>query len=217
MTSALFTWFGASTRHIAKYAFFHRNLGAREVVTIRTRFPPQVASHLGWQSFEKEGVSRAHELKDVDVAHVMSGGMFKYVCFRNAVPEFRPRAVICDSGPYLVNAEHIDKFLIQQGIPFRLAPAIELMWDLDGLRDRQHAILDYLRDTPLLILNSEEDSIVPRDAVSAVVELQGEYTKEKLWKTGKHVQLLRTHPKEYEDTVRKFLNKSMENKYKKGE
>jgi hypothetical protein len=220
----IFGWFGAKEAHLKKYVSLYRNLGFENVVVRQTPILKSI-TYSGWEALRVSARKDREELaKGADVVHLFSGGIFPYHNMRNVVPEFKTKALVYDSGPFIPCEKLTARYIRNSGVvPAFIANNIPLekmilsLWRADGFNhdvqmNEQKRFLDTLScPAPKLFLHGEKDKIICPDIAEMVHNhirtspTAGPFTL-KTWNTS-HTLHYRDEPEAYTTALTEFVEK----------
>jgi hypothetical protein len=208
MRVLLVGWFNCKPQHLKKYTDLYNRIGVDKCDTII--YPTWKA--LTWTG-NKSIMNYAPEKGDgkYDIVHTFSGGSLVSGLLTIS-PSFKLRfnKIIYDSGPMFPTADCTTNYLrvmsglSQKDMP-RLNNLLDRAWEIEGYPTKYNRYYErkMLHDTiPRMYINSSSDKYVQHDKIKDYKN--GNFTA-LTFEDSEHVQHYRKYPKEYENSLRKFI------------
>ena len=232
--AALFGWAGGKLRYVSKYSSIFEEQGFT-TVTLASPLLPAYMSTGGFSRKRRRRVVRIlleltkkHESRPIILVSFCHAGAMVMVSFFNYLKEdqtntFNIVGTIFDSGPFNARKNYIA--VPQRALVSSLNnPSKATTWicnkTVAGLarlsfatdeftRNFDANILQYPSLAPQLFLASRADKLI--DYLDVVGFAEGRRERGvpvylKVWDTGDHVELLRTHKDEYRQTIKDFID-----------
>ena len=205
-------WFGAKPYQLNKFRKMYNSFCIDKVKILPTPVL-QSLTFSGLKQFKVDGPPKEVN-EEFDVIHLFSGSCLRYHSYMQNNPNiFNHKKVIFDSGPFFPTSPQVSNY-ITETIPIlknyksKIKKITDIIWYIDcnpNTDDETCAFIQSLKcDREKLFLNSQKDQMIDYEKIMATFSNNNE--KHVIFENSSHLQHYKKNKKQYEETIKKFLN-----------